>query len=81
MEAYITGLGMSEVGLRLQRSALMLTLDAIRQAVADAGLTMRQIDGVATYPGRMANIGFSPIGAPEVIEACGIRARWHMGGQ
>jgi acetyl-CoA acetyltransferase len=79
-EAYITGLGLSEVGLRLQRPALMLTIDAIRQAMADAGLTFAQIDGVASYPGRMANVGFSPIGCPDVIEACGIKARWHMGG-
>lgn len=79
-EAYITGLGLSEVGLRLNRSPLMLTMDAIRQAVADAGLTLDQIDGVATYPGRMANVGHSPIGCTDVIEACGIKARWHMGG-
>jgi acetyl-CoA acetyltransferase len=79
-EAFVTGLGLSEVGLRLQRSALMLTVDAIRQALADAGLTIGQIDGVATYPGRMPNIGFSPVGCVDVIEALGIQARWHMGG-
>lgn len=28
-EAYITGIGMSEVGVRLTRSALGLTLDAV----------------------------------------------------
>lgn len=80
-EAYITGIGLSEVGVRLQRSPLGLTMDAIREAVADAGLTLDQIDGVASYPGRLAGfLGFSPVGTDEVIEVCGLRARWHMGG-
>lgn len=80
-EAYITGIGMSEVGVRLARSPLGLTLDAIREALADAGLTIGQIDGVATYPGKMQMfLGFSPIGVDEVIDALGIRTTWHMGG-
>ncbi len=79
-EAYITGLGMSEVGVRLTRSPLGLTLDAVREAVADAGLTLDQIDGVATYPGKMpAYLGFSPIGADDVIEAFALTTRWHIG--
>lgn len=81
IEAYITGIGQSEVGIRLTRSPMGLTMDAIRQALDDAGLTFDQIDGVSTYPGRMAGyLGFSPIGCDEVIETCGIKARWHMGG-
>ena len=79
-EAYITGIGMSEVGVRLARSPLGLTLDAVREAIADAGLTLEQIDGVATYPGKMqAFLGFSPIGADDVIEAFGLKTRWHLG--
>ena len=80
IEAYVTGVGQSEVGVRLSRSPMGLTMDAIRQAMDNAGLTFDQIDGVATYPGRMASfLGFSPIGTDEVIEQCGIKARWHMG--
>ena len=79
-EAYITGIGMSEVGVRLTRSPLGLTMDAIKEAVADAGLTLDQIDGVSTYPGKMQIfMGFSPIGVDEVIEACGLNTRWHTG--
>ena len=79
-EAYISGIGMSEVGVRLTRSALGLTMDAIKEAVADAGLTLDQIDGVSTYPGKMqVFLGFSPIGVDEVIEACGLKTRWHTG--
>lgn len=79
-EAFITGIGISEVGVRLTRSAAGLTMDAIKAAVADAGLTLDQIDGVSTYPGKMqAFLGFSPIGVDEVIEMCGLNTRWHTG--
>jgi len=74
-EAYITGIGQSEIGVRLTRSPLLLTVDAVREALADSGLTIDQIDGVSTYPGRASGIvGFSPIGADELIDALGIRA-------
>jgi acetyl-CoA acetyltransferase len=79
-EAYVTGIGMSEIGVRLARSPMGLTLDAVREAIADAGLTLEQIDGVSTYPGRMENVpGFSPVGAEDVIEALGLSTRWHSG--
>jgi acetyl-CoA acetyltransferase len=80
IEAYVTGVGQSEVGVRLTRSPMGLTMDAIRRALDNAGLTFEQIDGVASYPGKAhAYLGFSPIGVDEVIEQCGIKARWHMG--
>ncbi|OAH39990.1 dioxygenase [Sphingobium yanoikuyae] len=79
-EAYITGIGMSEVGVRLTRSPLGLTLDAVREAIADAGLTLDQIDGVSTYPGKMSTfLGFSPVSADDVIEILGLNTRWHIG--
>ena len=79
-EAYITGIGMSEVGVRLTRSPLGLTLDAVREAIADAGLTLDQIDGVATSPGKMSTfLGFSPVSADDVIEILGLNTRWHIG--
>ena len=79
-EAYITGIGMSEVGVRLTRSPLGLTLDAVREAIADAGLTLDQIDGVATYPGKMSTfLGFSPVSSDDVIEILGLNTRWHIG--
>jgi acetyl-CoA acetyltransferase len=79
-EAYITGIGMSEVGVRLTRSPLGLTLDAVREAIANAGLTLDQIDGVATYPGKMSTfLGFSPVSSDDVIEILGLNTRWHIG--
>jgi acetyl-CoA acetyltransferase len=80
-EAYVTGLGQSEVGIRLTRHPLLLTVDAVKEAMADAGLTIDQIDGVSTYPGRSHGfLGFSPVGADELIDAMGIKATWYAGG-
>lgn len=80
-EAYITGIGISEVGVRLERSPLGLTIDAVKAALDDAGLTADQIDGVATYPGKVpAYLGFSPVGSDELIETMGLRTTWHLGG-
>ncbi len=80
-EAYISGIGQSRIGVKLTRHPLLLTLDAVREALDEAGLTIGQIDGVSTYPGRTAALlGFSPIGADELIDALGIRASWYAGG-
>ena len=80
-EAYITGVGQSEVGVRLTRHPLLLTLDATKQALDAAGLTVDQIDGVFTYPGKSHSyLGFSPVGSEDVIEALGIQSKWHTGG-
>jgi len=60
---------------------MLLTMDAINEALAEAGLGIDQIDGVATYPGRMSTyLGFSPIGAEEVVEALRLNATWYQGG-
>src|SRR5689334_2334823 len=49
--AAITGIGMSKIGRRQMVPPLALTIDACQQAVADAGLTFDDIDGLSTYPG------------------------------
>jgi len=80
-EAYITGVGQSEIGVGLARSPLLLTVDAIKEALAEAGLTKDQIDGVATYPGKVTQVpGFSPVGAEDIIDALGLDTTWHLGG-
>ncbi len=79
-EAYITGVGQSEVGVRLTRHPLLLTVDAVKVALDEAGLTIDQIDGVFTFPGKVPSfLGFSPISSDELIEAMGIKSKWHMG--
>src|SRR5882762_5795241 len=62
--AAITGVGQSEIGRRLYRDPLELTLDGCLAAIEDAGLTAADIDGLSTYPGPMAvPPGFSGGGA------------------
>ncbi len=80
-QAAITGIGQSDVGRRLGRSDLDLTLDACLDAIADAGLTRDDIDGLATYPGAGVGMsGFSGPGTPEVQDALRLRLNWHQGG-
>jgi len=46
----IVGVGHSVVGRKLERPIGALAVDASLQAIADAGLTVQDIDGLATYP-------------------------------
>lgn len=47
----IAGVGYSEIGRALDRSAGALTLQACMAALDDAGLAATDVDGIATYPG------------------------------
>jgi acetyl-CoA acetyltransferase len=77
----ISGVGQSAIGRRLGRSGLDLTIDAALAAIADAGLTVADIDGLATYPGAGAAMpGFSGPGSPDVQDALRLRLNWHSGG-
>ncbi len=79
--AAITGIGQSDVGRRLGRDPLELTIDACRAAIEDAGLTRADIDGLATYPGAMAvPAGFSGAGITEVHDALRLELNWYAGG-
>jgi acetyl-CoA acetyltransferase len=78
-KAVVTGIGQSQVGRRLGRSGIALTAEACLRAIADAGLTPDDIDGVATYPGAMSEAGFSGASANELHDALGLRTRWHLG--
>ena len=76
----ITGVGLSEVGRRLGRDPMGLAFDACRAAVADAGLTMDDIDGLSTYPGGAAKDGGHPEGGIYPgADALGIAPTWFCG--
>jgi acetyl-CoA acetyltransferase len=78
--AVITGIGTSAVGRRLGRSGFDLTVEACLRAIADAGLSPDDIDGVATYPGSADfGPGFTGAGATQIHDALGLRTRWHLG--
>ena len=79
--ACISGVGQSDIGRRLGRDPLELTLDACLAAIEDAGLTTKQIDGLSTYPGPMGTpAGFSGAGAYDVIDALRLNCGWYNSG-
>lgn len=77
--AAITGIGASKLGRRLMVSPLSLTVDACEAAVADAGLTLADIDGLSTYPA-MDAMGMGEGGVAALEGALGIRPTWINGG-
>ncbi|MBW2359459.1 MAG: thiolase family protein [Deltaproteobacteria bacterium] len=79
--ACITGAAQSQVGRRLGRDPLELTLDACIAAIEDAGLSRQDIDGLATYPGNVGTPrGFSGAGISEVHDALRLELDWFDGG-
>jgi acetyl-CoA acetyltransferase/uncharacterized OB-fold protein len=75
----LTGIGRSPLGRRLMVDPLSLAVEACLGAVADAGLTLDDIDGLSTYPGAAA-MGMSEGGVTAVEEALRIRPTWINGG-
>jgi acetyl-CoA acetyltransferase len=77
----LSGVGQSQIGRRLPRTGLQLTLDAIREAMADAGLGRHDIDGLSSWPGKLDWAqGFSPVSLGEVQEALGLKLRYYNAG-
>src|SRR5947208_4935065 len=77
--AAITVIGMSKIGRRQMVPPLSLTIDACEQAVADAGLTFDDIDGLSTYPG-LDIAGMGEGGVTALEGALGLRPTWINGG-
>ena len=78
-KAVLSGIGRSTFGRRLMVDPLSLAVDASLQAIADAGLTIGDIDGLSTYPG-MSGGGMSEGGASAIEEALRIHPTWINGG-
>ena len=77
----LSGIGRSALGRRLMVDPLSLTVDACLQAIADAGLTPNDIDGLSTYPGAGGySMGMSEGGITAVEEALRLHPTWHNGG-
>ncbi|WP_405945770.1 OB-fold domain-containing protein [Streptomyces prunicolor] len=76
----ISGIGMSEIGRRLMVPPLSLTVRACEGAIADAGLTVDDIDGLATYPGAGPYGGFGEGGVTALESALGLEPTWYNGG-
>ena len=79
--AVISGVGQSQIGRRIYRDPLDLTIEATFAAIDDAGLTVKDIDGISTYPGNMSvPPGFSGVGVTEVQDALRLELDWFSGG-
>jgi acetyl-CoA acetyltransferase/uncharacterized OB-fold protein len=80
--AVIAGVGQSQIGRRLFRTDMDLTVEAALRAIADAGLEPDDVDGIASYPGAMgaAPAGFAGPGIVEVQDALGLSVGWHQAG-
>jgi acetyl-CoA acetyltransferase len=79
--AIVSGIGQSQVGRRIYRDELELTVEACLEAIGDAGLTPEDIDGLASYPGEMrVPAGFSGPGTPEVQDTLRLDLNWHRAG-
>ncbi|MGV0835008.1 thiolase C-terminal domain-containing protein [Mycolicibacterium thermoresistibile] len=77
--AALTGIGASRIGRRLMVPPLALTIEACEAAVADAGLTFDDIDGLSTYPG-LDTAGMGEGGVTALEGALGLRPTWINGG-
>ncbi len=67
----ISGIGISTIGRRTGIPGIDLTVDAARAAIADAGLTVADIDGIST-------MGDTPLA--DTVAALGIEPRYTGGG-
>lgn len=77
----ISGIGQSEVGRPVAKTAMQLTLDACLEAITDAGLRRDDIDGVACWPGDNNNgDAFSPVGPNALISTLGLKVNWYGAG-
>lgn len=76
-QAMISGIGQSDIGRRLHRTGLDLTIQATLAAIADAGLTVEDIDGISTYPGMGGSFGGAS--GAELHDALRFRLNWRDG--
>jgi acetyl-CoA acetyltransferase len=79
---YISGIGMSPVARRQGLSEMDLTVRSITAAVADAGLTLDDIDGLVTYPAGGMGTAAGGFGGPApgaVQDALGLSLSWYSG--
>jgi acetyl-CoA acetyltransferase/uncharacterized OB-fold protein len=79
-KAAITGIGASQMGRRLMLDPLALTIEACENAIADAGLTIDDIDGLSTWPGAGLPGPFGEGGVTALETALGLKPTWYNGG-
>ncbi|HEY3694599.1 thiolase family protein [Phenylobacterium sp.] len=77
----ISGVGRSTVGRKLGISGIKLAIESIADALEDSGLSLKDIDGVSTWPGQNQQMkGTGPVGVPQIKEALRLELNWFSGG-
>lgn len=80
-QVVIGGVGYSQLGRDTGRTEGELTVDAIRGALDDAGITADQVDGVAPWPDRVDGDSFAGPRLSTIQRSFGLRLRyWQSGG-
>jgi acetyl-CoA acetyltransferase len=79
--AVVSGIGHSEIGRQVDRSGFQLTLDAILAAVADAGLSVEDVDGLSAFPaGGKTNLpGYASPDLAEIHDTLRLTTTWRGG--
>jgi acetyl-CoA acetyltransferase len=73
----ITGIGQTLPERTSAKRPIRLFLDAALEAIADAGLTPGDIDGITSYPPKsVEGGGISPVSVGEAAAVLGIEPRW-----
>src|ERR1700729_2052415 len=72
----ISGVGLRLAGRQTGQSALQLTLDAIDDALSDAGLSYDDIDGLSSWPGISSTPGMAPVTLREIKESLDLKLNW-----
>lgn len=75
----LSGVGISDVGRRLMRAPASLAVEAAQRALEDSGLSASDIDGVSTFPGGLAPLGFAEGGVRPVTDALRLTPTWVNG--
>ncbi|MGW4338434.1 thiolase family protein [Rhodococcus koreensis] len=78
-DVVISGIGQSQVGRRLGRGGVDLTVEAAQEALTDAGLDRSQINGLSAYPSMHPDPGFGPVSVYELKEAMRLDLDWIVG--
>src|SRR3984957_6207923 len=75
-QAAISGAGLALAGRSAWRTPFNLTLDAIFEALEDAGLRDTDIDGLSSWPGISVTPGMAPVSLREVKESLDLKLNW-----
>src|SRR5882724_5705519 len=74
--AAISGVGLALAGRSAWRTPLDLTLDAVFEALEDAGLRDTDIDGLSSWPGMSVTPGMAPVSLREIKECLNLTLGW-----